>query len=152
MEARCDALAVGIVVRAEILSVDSAGHKEHRHGVVDRTADVGREPVADCEHPSPAERRHRALRRGIDRRVRLADPDGLAAKFVDVNGVRTRYYDYGEGEAIVLAGAGTVSGGANLWSRSHEVSLGAGAGSLPTNVRRPARAGSGDLRRMHGQA
>ncbi|MGH9383622.1 MAG: alpha/beta fold hydrolase [Vicinamibacterales bacterium] len=42
--------------------------------------------------------------------------DGLTAKFVDVNGVRTRYYDYGEGDAIVLAGVGTS--GANLWSRN----------------------------------
>jgi hypothetical protein len=30
------------------------------------------------------------------------DIDGLTAKFVDVSGVRTRYYDYGQGEAIVL--------------------------------------------------
>jgi 2-hydroxy-6-oxonona-2,4-dienedioate hydrolase len=42
--------------------------------------------------------------------------DGLTAKFVDVNGVRTRYYDYGQGDTIVLAGGGT--GGANLWSRN----------------------------------
>jgi hypothetical protein len=28
--------------------------------------------------------------------------DGLTATFVDVKGVRTRYYDYGQGEAIVL--------------------------------------------------
>lgn len=42
--------------------------------------------------------------------------DGLAAKFVDVNGVKTRYYDYGQGDTIVLAGVG--AGGANLWSRN----------------------------------
>ena len=28
--------------------------------------------------------------------------DGLTAKFIDVNGIRTRYYDYGEGEPIPL--------------------------------------------------
>ena len=48
--------------------------------------------------------------------------DGLTATFVDVNGVRTRYYDYGRGEPIVLAHGGTVLGGAlgtaNSWSRN----------------------------------
>jgi pimeloyl-ACP methyl ester carboxylesterase len=48
--------------------------------------------------------------------------DGLTAKFVDVNGVRTRYYDYGEGEAILLVHGGTVlgdaQGSANVWSRN----------------------------------
>ena len=50
--------------------------------------------------------------------------DGLTAKFVDVNGVRTRYYDYGQGEPIVLAHGGTVlgvvggGGTANTWSRN----------------------------------
>ncbi len=42
--------------------------------------------------------------------------DGLTAKFVDVNGVRTRYYDYGQGDTIVLAGNGPA--GANYWSRN----------------------------------
>jgi 2-hydroxy-6-oxonona-2,4-dienedioate hydrolase len=42
--------------------------------------------------------------------------DGLTARFIDVNGVSTRYYDYGLGDTIVLAGVGT--GGANLWSRN----------------------------------
>jgi hypothetical protein len=37
--------------------------------------------------------------------------DGLTAKFVDVNGVRTRYYDYGQGETIVLLhGGGLILG------------------------------------------
>ncbi len=47
--------------------------------------------------------------------------DGLTAKFVDVNGVRTRYYDYGRGEAIVLAhggGPGGTSSSANTWFRN----------------------------------
>jgi 2-hydroxy-6-oxonona-2,4-dienedioate hydrolase len=47
--------------------------------------------------------------------------DGLTAKFVDVNGVRTRYYDYGQGEAIVLAHGGEPYGpssSANTWSRN----------------------------------
>lgn len=30
-----------------------------------------------------------------------SEVDGLAAKFVDVKGVRTRHYDYGEGEAML---------------------------------------------------
>jgi 2-hydroxy-6-oxonona-2,4-dienedioate hydrolase len=42
--------------------------------------------------------------------------DGLSAKFVDVDGINTRYYDYGQGDTIVLAGVGTS--GANLWSRN----------------------------------
>lgn len=47
--------------------------------------------------------------------------DGLTAKFVDVNGVRTRYYDYGRGEAILLvhgAGPGAAGSSANGWSRN----------------------------------
>jgi pimeloyl-ACP methyl ester carboxylesterase len=47
---------------------------------------------------------------------RNGEVDGLTATFVDVNGVKTRYYDYGQGDTIVLAGVG--SGGANLWSRN----------------------------------
>jgi pimeloyl-ACP methyl ester carboxylesterase len=48
--------------------------------------------------------------------------DGLTAKFVDINGARTRYYDYGRGEPIVLAHGGTVLGdaqtNANTWSKN----------------------------------
>lgn len=47
--------------------------------------------------------------------------DGLTAKFVDVNGVRTRYYDYGKGETIVLVHGGMgmgMSSTANNWSRN----------------------------------
>ncbi len=46
--------------------------------------------------------------------------DGLTAKFVDVNGVKTRYYDYGQGETIVLLHGGqalrAMQGSANTWS------------------------------------
>ena len=45
---------------------------------------------------------------------------GLKARFVDVNGVRTRYYEYGQGEPMVLVhggGRGTTSS-ANNWSRN----------------------------------
>lgn len=51
-----------------------------------------------------------------------ASVSGLKAKFVDVNGVRTRYYEYGEGEPMVLVhggGRGTTSS-ANNWSRNIE--------------------------------
>ena len=46
--------------------------------------------------------------------------DGLTAKFIDVNGIRTRYYDYGEGEPIVLIHGGGTGGPstANNWSRN----------------------------------
>ena len=47
--------------------------------------------------------------------------DGLTAKFVDVNGVRTRYYDYGQGDTVVLAHGGEpggLSSSANTWSRN----------------------------------
>ena len=49
-----------------------------------------------------------------------ASIDGLEAKFVDVNGVRTRYYDYGQGEVIVLVHGGGMGGAstANNWSRN----------------------------------
>jgi pimeloyl-ACP methyl ester carboxylesterase len=46
--------------------------------------------------------------------------EGLAAKFVDVGGVRTRYYDYGEGETILLVHGGGTGGAstANNWSKN----------------------------------
>ncbi len=46
--------------------------------------------------------------------------EGLQAKFVDVDGVRTRYYDYGQGEPIVLVHGGGMGGAstANNWSRN----------------------------------
>lgn len=43
--------------------------------------------------------------------------DGLKAKFVDVGGIRTRYYDYGQGEPIVMLHGGSRSG-ANVFSRN----------------------------------
>ena len=46
--------------------------------------------------------------------------DGLSAKFIDVNGVKTRYYDYGQGEVLVLVHGGGLGGSstANNWSRN----------------------------------
>ena len=46
--------------------------------------------------------------------------DGLDASFVDVEGIRTRYYGYGEGEPVVLLHGGNWSGSssANTWSRN----------------------------------
>lgn len=46
--------------------------------------------------------------------------EGLQAKFIDVNGVRTRYYDYGRGETILLVHGGGMGGAstANNWSRN----------------------------------
>jgi len=44
---------------------------------------------------------------------------GLRAQFVDVNGIRTRYYEMGEGEAMVLVHGEGWSGhsSANVWSK-----------------------------------
>ncbi len=53
-----------------------------------------------------------------------ANPDGsiagLTAKFVDVNGVRTRYYEAGQGEPLVLVHGEGWSGhsSANTWSKT----------------------------------
>ncbi len=47
--------------------------------------------------------------------------DGLTARFTDVAGVRTRYFDYGKGEVIVLVHGGVgmgMSSTANNWSRN----------------------------------
>lgn len=46
--------------------------------------------------------------------------DGLTAKFFDVNGVRTRAYDYGTGEAIVMVHGGAIGGAstANNFTRN----------------------------------
>lgn len=45
---------------------------------------------------------------------------GLKAKFIDVNGIRTRYYEAGTGEPMVLIHGGFVGGSstANVWSRN----------------------------------
>ena len=45
---------------------------------------------------------------------------GLKAKFVDVKGVKTRYYDEGQGEPMVLIHGGSTAGSstANVWSRN----------------------------------
>ena len=46
-----------------------------------------------------------------------AEVDGLKAKFIDVAGQRTRYYDYGQGEPILLihgGGRGTTSSANNF--------------------------------------
>ena len=44
--------------------------------------------------------------------------DGLDTRFVDVDGIRTRYYDAGEGEPVVLCHGGNWGGAssANVWS------------------------------------
>jgi 2-hydroxy-6-oxonona-2,4-dienedioate hydrolase len=44
---------------------------------------------------------------------------GLRAQFTDVNGVRTRYYETGQGEPLVLVHGGEWSGhaSANVWSK-----------------------------------
>jgi len=46
--------------------------------------------------------------------------DGLEARFVDVKGVRTRYYEYGQGEPLVLVHGEGFSGhsSANSWARN----------------------------------
>jgi pimeloyl-ACP methyl ester carboxylesterase len=45
---------------------------------------------------------------------------GLRAEFVEVRGVRTRYYEMGEGEPMVLVHGGSWSGhsSANVWSKN----------------------------------
>jgi len=49
--------------------------------------------------------------------VRLSSVDGHEAKFVDVNGARTRYYDVGSGEVILLIHGARPAGrsSANVW-------------------------------------
>lgn len=48
--------------------------------------------------------------------------DGLTAKFIDVNGVQTRYYEYGQGEPLVLLHGGSLGSfdrprnNANVWA------------------------------------
>ena len=45
---------------------------------------------------------------------------GLTAKFVDVKGVKARYYEAGQGEPMVLIHGGSTGGSstANVWSRN----------------------------------
>jgi hypothetical protein len=49
-----------------------------------------------------------------------ASIQGLTSKFVDVKGVRTRYYEMGQGEPMVLIHGGSTAGSstANVWSRN----------------------------------
>jgi pimeloyl-ACP methyl ester carboxylesterase len=49
-----------------------------------------------------------------------ASIQGLTSKFVDVNGVKVRYYDAGQGEPMVLVHGGFTAGSstANVWSRN----------------------------------
>jgi 2-hydroxy-6-oxonona-2,4-dienedioate hydrolase len=49
-----------------------------------------------------------------------ASVDGLEAKFIDVGNIPTRYYDYGQGETILLVHGGSMGGAstANNWSRN----------------------------------
>ena len=46
--------------------------------------------------------------------------DGLKAKFIEVNGVRTRYFEYGQGEPLVMIHGGAQAGAttANVFSRN----------------------------------
>jgi pimeloyl-ACP methyl ester carboxylesterase len=43
---------------------------------------------------------------------------GLKAKFVDVNRIRTRYYEMGQGQAMVLVHGGGWHSSANAWSKN----------------------------------
>jgi 2-hydroxy-6-oxonona-2,4-dienedioate hydrolase len=50
-------------------------------------------------------------------------PSGVAEKYVDVNGIRTRYFEGGTGETLVLVhggNIGTVSYSANMWDLNLE--------------------------------
>jgi 2-hydroxy-6-oxonona-2,4-dienedioate hydrolase len=49
-----------------------------------------------------------------------ASIQGLTSKFVNVNGVKTRYYEMGKGEPMVLVHGGSTAGSstANVWSRN----------------------------------
>jgi 2-hydroxy-6-oxonona-2,4-dienedioate hydrolase len=46
--------------------------------------------------------------------------DGLVPKFIDAGGVRTRYYEMGKGDPLVLihGGGGTSPNNANIWSKN----------------------------------
>ena len=46
--------------------------------------------------------------------------DGLTPKFIDAGGVRTRYYEMGQGEPLVLihGGGGSSPNSANIWSKN----------------------------------
>src|SRR5260370_27072402 len=49
-----------------------------------------------------------------------ASVGGLKAKFIEVSGVKTRYYDAGEGEPMVMIHGGSMAGSstANVFSRN----------------------------------
>ena len=65
-----------------------------------------------------------ALTLGIAATPAAQAPDGsiggLKAKFVDVNGVKARYYEAGQGEPMLLIHGGSTGGSstANVWSRN----------------------------------
>jgi 2-hydroxy-6-oxonona-2,4-dienedioate hydrolase len=90
-----------------------------------------------------------------------AEVAGLKAKFIDVQGVRTRYYEYGQGEPLVLVhggGRGTTSS-ANNWSpvipllakRFHVFALDKSAAGMTGNPLDDADLGpGGEVKHLYG--
>ncbi len=99
----------------QAIILNDSGHFMYREHVDEFNRDLA--GFIDASTVQPASARLRASRP-------LARPDGavdgLKAKFVDVGGVKARYYDEGKGEPMVLIHGGSTGGSssANVWTRN----------------------------------
>ena len=85
VEERGDPVFIRLLACTEFRRVDATADEQHVDPLPDRAAHVGPDPVADRKdiggsEVSAVERGQPRQRRAVDRRVRLADHDDLAAK------------------------------------------------------------------------
>ena len=96
--------------RAKLVILNDSGHFMYREHVDRFNSDLMGFLDHWREHPE-----------AVPPMAPRANPDGsiggLAAKFISVGGVKTRYYEYGQGEPMVLIHGGSTAG-ANVWSRN----------------------------------
>ena len=103
--------------KAHMMVVNKAGHFHFREYPDEFNYNVIHF-IDYWEHP-PAKLNPPAMKQAQVTVSPNGEVNGLKAKFVDVNGIRTRYYEMGQGEPMVLVhGAGwSGSSSANAWSR-----------------------------------
>jgi pimeloyl-ACP methyl ester carboxylesterase len=101
--------------RVKMIIVNEAGHFPYR----EHPEQFTREVTTFIDAPSSWAKTPTAAR-ASPRPADDASIGGLSAKFTSVNGVKTRYYEAGEGEPLVLIHGGFTGGSstANVWSRN----------------------------------
>lgn len=99
--------------RVKMIVINEAGHFPYREHPEQFTADLTSFIESSATRPTPP-------RVTTAAQPSEGDVGGLRAKFVDVHGVRARYYEAGQGEPMVLIHGGFTGGSstANVWSRN----------------------------------